>query len=435
MYRPLSILTILFLFIFLFSCAPVNYVSKQDGPKETVIEKPIINIEKITKKEKNELNQKKITTTEYHKYKNLKNVLSENITVLISKKDDPKIVDQFLNIIELATYKKKIKNISFNIHVYEDNSSLMKYLEKNNQPGTIYFGPISTDDSLGLNAYCDDGILFFSFSSNKSLADNCVFLLNFFPHNEIETIFEYLPENSKVALVYPENSYGYKINGIVDSVSERSKSIIINRASYKENLENVRSAIKELGKYELRKFELNRQKKLLALNKDENSKQRLKKLERFTTTNDYDFTHVLIADYGVRLLQVAPLLAYYDIDPNIVGFIGTGAWDDTIFFNEPTLQNAIFPGVEYKKRQKLIDDYVAIYDESLMRVSTLPYDLIGLLTYLINNNYNLKEFYELIESKNFIFDGVDGNFHFKNNLIERELKILQIKSGKALQIN
>jgi len=425
----------LFLFIFLFSCAPVNYVSKQDDSKETVIEKPIINNEKITKKEKNELNQKKITTTEYHKYKNLKNVLSDNITVLISKKDDPKIVDQFLNIIELATYKKKIKNISFNIHVYEDNNSLMKYLEKNNQPGTIYFGPITTNDSLGLNTYCDDGILFFSFSSNKSLADNCVFLLNFFPHNEIETIFEYLPENSKVALVYPENLYGYKINEIVDSVSERSKSIIINRASYKENLENVRSAIKELGKYELRKFELNRQKKLLALNKDENSKQRLKKLERFTTTNDYDFTHVLIADYGVRLLQVAPLLSYYDIDPNIVGFIGTGVWDDTIFFNEPTLQNAIFPGVEYKKRQKLIDDYVAIYDEGLMRVSTLPYDLIGLLTYLINNNYNIKEFYELIESKNFIFDGVDGNFYFKNNLIERELKILQIKNGKALQIN
>ena len=435
MYKPLSILAILFLFIFLFSCAPANYISKQGDQKETVIEKPITNDEKITKNEKNELKQKKTKTSDYQKYKNLKNVLSENITVLISKKDDPKIVDQFLNIIELAIYKKKIKNIFFNIHVYENNSNLMQYLENNNKPGKIYFGPISTDDSLALNTYCDDGILFFSFSSNKSLADNCVFLLNFFPHNEIETIFAYLPENSKVAIVYPENSYGYKINGIVDSVSERSNSIIINRASYKENLENVRGAIKELGKYELRKFELNRQKKLLALNKDENSKKRLKKLERFTTTNDYDFTHVLIADYGVRLLQVAPLLAYYDIDPNIVGFIGTGAWDDAVFFNEPTLQNAIFPGVEYKKRQKLIEDYVAIYDESLMRVSTLPYDLIGLLNYLINTNYNLKEFYELIESKNFIFDGVDGNFYFKNNLIERELKILQIKNGKALQIN
>jgi len=425
----------LFLFIFLFSCAPANYISKQGESKETVIEKPIINNEKITKKENNQLAQKKNTTSDYNKYKNLKDTLSDNITVLMSKKDDPKIVDQFLNIIELATYKKKIKNISFNVYVYDNSSSLNKYLENNNKPGKIYFGPISADDSLELNKYCDNGILFFSFSSNKSLADNCVFLLNFFPHNEIETIFEYLPENSKVAIVYPENSYGYKINEIVDSVSEKSNSIIINRASYKENLEDVRSAIKELGKYELRKFELNRQKKLLALNKDENSKQRLKKLERFTTTNDYDFTHVLIADYGVRLLQVAPLLAYYDIDPNIVDFIGTGAWDDTMFFNEPTLQNAIFPGVEYKKRQKLIEDYVAIYDEGLMRVSTLPYDLMGLLTYLINNNYNLKEFYELMENENFIFDGVDGNFYFENNLIERELKILQINSGKAVQIN
>ena len=151
-----------------------------------------------------------------------------------------------------------------------------------------------------------------------------------------------------------KNTYGYKINETVDVVSQNSNSVIVNRASYKENLEDIRSAIKELGKYELRKFELNRQKKLLALKKDEKSKQRLKRLERFTTTNNYDFTHVLIADYGIRLLQVAPLLAYYDIDPNIVRFVGTGAWDDIAFFNEPSLQNAIFPGVEYNKRAVLL---------------------------------------------------------------------------------
>ena len=424
----------MFLFIFLFSCAPVNYISNQDS-KESIVEKPITNNEKLIKKEKNELSQKRSIETDHYKYKNLKNILSDNVTVLISKKDDPKIVSQFLNIIELATYKKKIKDISFSIHVYESNGDLMQYLENNSHPGKIYFGPISADDSLGLNKYCDDGVLFFSFSSNKALANKCVFLLNFFPLNEIETIFNYLPENSKIAIVYPENSYGYKINEIVDVVSQKSNSIIVNRASYNENLENVRSAIKELGKYELRKFELNRQKKLLALKKDENSKQRLKKLERFTTTNDYDFTHVLIADYGIRLLQVAPLLAYYDIDPNIVKFIGTGAWDDPIFFNEPTLQNAIFPGVEYKKRQKLIDEYLNIYEEELMRVSTLPYDLVGLLAYLVNNDYNIKNFYELINNQNFKFDGLDGGFYFQNNLIERELKILQIREGKAHPVN
>ena len=421
------------LFIFLFSCAPANYSTQQNN-SEIIVSKPTEDNQTVKKKEIAKVNktQNKISQK---KFKDLNEPLSRNIKVLISKKDDPKIVNQFLNIIELAVYKRKIKDISFNIHIYNDKTNLSEYLNNNTKPGTIFFGPINTEDTSGLNTFCEKSVLFFSFSSNKSLASDCVLLLNFFPHNEIRTLFEYLPDNSKVAVIYPENSYGYKINEIVDSISQNSNSIVVNRASYKENLENIRSAIKELGKYELRKFELNRQKKLLALKKDEKSKQRLKKLERFTTTNDYDFTHILIADYGIRLLQVAPLLAYYDIDPNLVRFMGTGAWDDSVFFNEPSLQNAIFPGVEYNKRRNLVDDYFAIYEEDLMRVSTLPYDLVGLLAYLINNNYKIKDFYELIDSKSLMFDGVDGNFYFQKNLIERELGILQINKGEAVQIN
>ena len=60
--------------------------------------------------------------------------------------------------------------------------------------------------------------------------------------------------------------------------------------------------------------------------------KRLKKLQRFKTTSDYDFTHILIADYGLNLLQVAPLLPYYDIDPQVVQFLSTGVIDDENFF-------------------------------------------------------------------------------------------------------
>ncbi len=434
MYKPLSILSIIIVFIFLFSCAPVNNY-KHQNKKEIQVIKPVEENKKILPKESTKLNKLQHKIKEEKKFKNINKPLLSKIEVLISKNDDVKTVNQFLNIIELAVHKKKAKEIGFNIQVYENKVELNDYLSNNVQPGKIFFGPFSTSDTKGLNKFCDKGALFFSFSSEKSLANDCVFLINFFPQNEIQTLFEYLPENSKVALVYPENAYGYKINEIVDIVSQNSNSVVVNRASYKENLENIRTSIKELGKYELRKFELNRQKKLLALKKDEKSKQRLKKLERFTTTNDYDFTHVLIADYGIRLLQVAPMLAYYDIDPNIVKFIGTGAWDDEIFFNEPSLQNAIFPGVEYNKRETLLKEYNEFYGEDLMRISTLPYDLVGLLTYLINNNYNLKDFYYLVYSKNLVFDGVDGSFYFKENLIERELKILQIQDGKAIKIN
>ena len=90
----------MFLFIFLFSCAPANYISKQDNSRETTNEKPIINNKQIAKKEKNETSSKKIITANDYKYKSLTTGLSNNITVLISKKDDSKIVDQFLNIIK-----------------------------------------------------------------------------------------------------------------------------------------------------------------------------------------------------------------------------------------------------------------------------------------------------------------------------------------------
>ena len=209
----------------------------------------------------------------------------------------------------------------------------------------------------------------------------------------------------------------------------------MNRSSYKKDLSNVRDSIKELGKYELRKYELNRQKQILFSKKDEKSKKRLKKLERFKTTSDYDFTHILIADYGLNLLQVAPLLPYYDIDPNIVQFMGTGVIDDKTFFYEPSLQGAIFPGIPETRRINIINNYMEIYDEEFLRISTLPYDLIGLINFIYTKEYKLGDVIKLLNNPNKKFEGIDGNFYFKDNMIERDLNILKINNGNSFVIN
>ena len=209
----------------------------------------------------------------------------------------------------------------------------------------------------------------------------------------------------------------------------------IRDSSYKDDLSNVRDSIKELGKYELRKYELNRQKQILSSKKDEKSKKRLKKLERFKTTSDYDFTHILIADYGLNLLQVAPLLPYYDIDPNIVQFMGTGVIDDKTFFYEPSLQGAIFPGIPETRRINLINNYMEIYEEEFLRISTLPYDLMGLINFIYTKEYKFGDVIDLLNNPNKKFDGIDGNFYFKNNMIERNLDILKISNGNSFVIN
>ena len=261
----------------------------------------------------NNKNKEKIKKIKFEPYTSLP-ILKE-VSIILPINNKYEITQQFVNVIELAVYQKKFQNTSLTIDLYEDKNDLEKIIQEKISPGKIFIGPLDSKETAFLNQYCKKGVIFFSFSSNKDLAKECVFLVNFFPENELKTLFNNFPSGSKIALLYPENTYGYKINLLIDEIANESDSVIINRASYNENLTNVREAIKELGKYELRKYELNRQKNILATKKDEQSKNRLKRLKKFQTTKDFDFTHILLPDYGLRLLQVAPLLPYYDVDP------------------------------------------------------------------------------------------------------------------------
>ncbi len=429
--RPLISLSIIYILIFIISCTPVN-LSKQDtkNTQETTISEKSIEdkTEKklIEEKESKQDKQKKILDDI---------VLDRTIIALFAKDDEEKTTKQFLNIYELGIYNLGISDVVIQIEFFENENELKKIIEKNLLPGRIFLGPIQSKYAKFLDNYCADEVIFFSYSSKSSLAKDCVYLINFFPQNELSQLMLYLDDDARVALLYPENEYGYLINSFIDDIIFQSPAILVNRSSYKKDLSNVRESIKELGKYELRKYELNRQKQILSSKQDEKSKKRLKKLERFKTTSDYDFTHILIADYGLNLLQVAPLLPYYDIDPNIVKFMGTGVMDDKTFFYEPSLQGAIFPGIPQTRRINLINNYKEIYDEDFLRISTLPYDLIGLINFIYSKENKISDVIKLLNNPNKKFNGVDGNFYFKNNMIERDLNILKINNGNSFAIN
>ncbi len=357
--------------------------------------------------------------------------ISNEIEIILPQFNNQKITKDFINAFELSIYKKNTKNIQLNINQYTSKTELDNIILQKASPGKIFIGPLTSTDTANIAKECSKGILFFSFASNRKHAGKCIYLINFFPEDDLLTLFKNFKTNSKIALLYPENNYGYYINSIIDSFATKSNSIIINRASYKEDLSNARSAIKELSKYELRKYELERQKTILKSKNDEESKRALKKIQRFETTGVLDFTHLILADYSIRLLQIAPLLPFYDIDPQKVQFVGTGVWDDEAFFNEPSLQGSIFPGIPQSKRRQYFSDYYLQYGEQPTRTITIPYDLIGILEFIINNKLNLQETQQLLNDKSTSFDGIDGKFSFKKNIISRELNVLKISNGKA----
>jgi len=427
MYKPFSKVFICFIFIFILSCAPVNNLSKnikissyQEKPIENVVKKTLklTNIDPLPTKEKFS-----------------GNVVLSTIELIIPLDFNKEIAENLINSFELSIYKKNIENVKININKYSNINDLEILLKTKSKPGKIFIGTFNSEATKVVKNYCDKGIIFFSFVANKDLAEDCVYLINFFPEDDLIALFDYFPNESKIALLFPENYYGYNINKVIDFIAAKSKSLIINRASYSEDLSNARSAIKELGKYELRKYELQRQKKILETKNDEISKRALKKIEKFETIGDVEFTHLILPDYSIRLLEIAPLLPFYDVDPNKVQFVGTGVWDDNIFFDEPSLQGAIFSGIEESKRANFFDDYLKIYNKKPIRTATIPYDLIALLSYFITKEMTLGEAYDFMNNDKIKFDGIDGRFFFLNNIIFRELDILKISNGEAKKLN
>ena len=96
---------------------------------------------------------------------------------------------------------------------------------------------------------------------------------------------------------------------------------------------------------------------------------------------------------------------------------------------------AIFPGIEESNRLTFLNDYEKIYQEKPIRTATIPYDLLGIVSYIINQEMTIKKAYDFLDNSQIKFDGIDGKFSFIENVIFRELDILKISKGRALKLN
>ena len=112
-----------------------------------------------------------------------------------------------------------------------------------------------------------------------------------------------------------------------------------------------------------------------------------------------------------------------------------GPFAAKIFFNDPSLQGAIFPGIEEINRLNFLNDYKKIYQEKPIRTATIPYDLLGIVSYMINQEMTIGKAYDLLDNSQIKFDGIDGKFSFIENVIFRELDILKIAKGNAFKLN
>ena len=179
--RPLFLILLLFIF---YSCTPRIIVNEDISTKESDKGE----LEKIDKKEVDEvdidqkvaeINQTSSDPIYINPYSNKK--IESEIVVILPSDNNIQITQNFINALELSIYKKNIKNLSLNINTYSSKKQLYEIIGKNIRPGRIYIGPLTSNDTKGINEFCSSGVIFFSFASDRNLASDCVYLINFFP--------------------------------------------------------------------------------------------------------------------------------------------------------------------------------------------------------------------------------------------------------------
>ena len=229
----------------------------------------------------------------------------------------------------------------------------------------IILGPFTRASVLKLKPYIKENLIpMFAFTNDIALVEKNIWSLGFSPEEQIDSIIKCSLDkgHKNYGLIVPNDLYGEIIlNRAIDNLSEKSytsfKKLLLSNTEMtnKSKLESI-----------LKRF--------LDYNKEQNQMLMPK------------FDAIFIGGNENFVLEIAPLLAFFDIDSQKVQILGTEKFNVKAIKNEPSLEGAWFPRIlDREDKNELI-----IYNKEEDELKKIKEDLN---TEIENNNFrknNLK---------------------------------------------
>ena len=183
-----------------------------------------------------------------------------------------------------------------------------------------------------------------------------------------------------------------------------------------------------------------RHKKLLdlitELKKSDNSSDqaKVKSLEKKDTLEGVSYQQVIVPLFDDDLISVVSFFDYYDVNYKDAAFVTLNQWFNQKLLLEPSLQNIIFPSINYSNFQELNKKFKENYNIEISNIEILAYDIIPLL---VSSWYDKKN--DFFSTEDFVgkeFRGKSGIFKINNqNYADRKLDLYQIKNKSFVKIN
>ena len=229
------------------------------------------------------------------------------------------------------------------------------------------------------------------------MVEDNVWSLGFSPEEQIESVIScaLIHGYKKFGVIAPENLYG-KI------IARQAISLI---SVDRKNIYGT-------------KFLSNDQ-----LNEKSTLYSNLKKFLQYSETEDTHtkFDTILLGGRKEFILEIAPLLAFFNVDSRQIKILGTETFDDKEIKNEPSLEKAWFPIISSKNEQEFKFLWKEVWGGNNNYFSNAGFDS-GIIA--INYINNLKRNIEYLKN---VEGPVTGLILDANGYIKKPIHVMQMK--------
>lgn len=347
--------------------------------------------------------------------------------------DYQELGNKILKTFELTIFE--LSNVDVTLIPFDNNSTeagtRFAFRELQTQKVDIVLGPIFMKNLLSIAQEENfSKYIFISLSNNDVGLPKNVISFGIHLDSQILALRSTINDKNKKKIFFADNS---EFSTDVLKRIEEIKIPLSSKYQY-SNFSEINEKAKMATSYNYR------HKKLLdliaELKKSENSSDqaKVKSLEKKDTLEGVGYQQVIVPSFDDDLISVVSFFDYYDVNYKDATFVTLNQWFNQKLLLEPSLQNIIFPSINFANFQELNKKFKENYNIEISNIEILAYDIIPLL---VSSWYDKKN--DLFSTEDFIgkeFRGKSGVFKINNqNYADRKLDLYQIKNKSFVKIN
>jgi len=231
-----------------------------------------------------------------------------------------------------------------------------------------------------------------AFTTDQSVLGGGLYSIGFLPETDVNRMISYAARTGQrnIAMLVPDTPFGGVITRAAREAASRSGATIVRAQPFKEDFRSLDVAAREFAGY-------------------------------VETAPQVD--SVIMATNGKSLQGLAAFLAFNDVLPTQIKYMGLGLWDDKETFREATLRGGWFPGVDPALKTDFAYRYGQAYGGEPPSIALLGYDAVAVAAALIDNGGFSPQ--AIVAPSG--FNGMSGLFRFRRDgRNERALSILSV---------